>query len=129
MDPSTRADSAGLEQLDRQTCYALLAQASIGRLVFTLGALPAVEPVHFVLDGHDVLIGADQRLILPAVSRLTVVAFEADEYDPLTRTGWCVVLIGRSRADGDGLRISPEIVRGRWIRSVPLPAVQDTAVG
>ena len=58
MDSSTRADSAGLEQLDRLTCYALLAQASIGRLVFTLGALPAVEPVHFVLDGHVVLIGA-----------------------------------------------------------------------
>lgn len=129
MESSTHADSAGLDQLDRPTCYTLLAQASIGRLVFTLGALPAVEPVHFVLDGHDVLIGADQRLTLPALSRLAVVAFEADEYDPLSRTGWCVVLIGRSHADGDGLRITPEIVRGRRIRSLPLPARQDTAVG
>lgn len=124
----TRADPTGLEQLDRQTCYALLAQADIGRLVFTQGALPAVEPVHFVLDGHEVLV-PDQGLRLPEASRLAVVAFEADEYDALTRTGWCVVLIGRSHADGAGLRIVPEIVRGRRVWSLAVPARQDTAVG
>ncbi|WP_203417001.1 pyridoxamine 5'-phosphate oxidase family protein [Jiangella ureilytica] len=129
MDPLTRADSDGLEQLDRQTCYDLLSRTSIGRLVFTQGALPAIEPVRFSLDGHDVVVRAEQGLHLPAASRMAVVAFEADAYDEDTRTGWCVVLIGRSRADGDRVRIMPEIVRGRRIRSLPLAAHQDTAVG
>jgi hypothetical protein len=129
VDPLTRADPGGLEQLDRQTCYDLLSRTSIGRLVFTQGALPAVEPARFALDGHDVVIGAERGLHLPAASRMAVVAFEADAYDEDTRTGWCVVLIGRSRADGDRVRIMPEIVRGRRIRSLPLPARQDTAVG
>lgn len=124
-----RADSDGPEHLDRQTCYALLSRALIGRLVFTQGALPAVEPVRFTLEGHDVVVGTEQGLDLPAASRLAVVAFEADEYDEVTRTGWCVVLIGRSHADGNRVRIMPEIVRGRRIRSLPLPARQDSAVG
>jgi nitroimidazol reductase NimA-like FMN-containing flavoprotein (pyridoxamine 5'-phosphate oxidase superfamily) len=129
VDPLTRADADDLDRLDRQTCYTLLAGAPIGRLVFTQGALPAVEPVHFALDGHDVVIVAGPGSSLPAASRLAVVAFEADEYDEVSRTGWCVVLIGRSRVDGGRVRIMPEIVRGRRIRSLSLPAPQDTAVG
>jgi hypothetical protein len=129
VDPLTRADSGGLEHLDRQTCYDLLSRTMIGRLVFTQGALPAIEPVRFTLEGHDVVIATEQGQRLPATSRMGVVAFEADAYDEDTRTGWCVVLIGRSHADGDRVRIRPEIVRGRRIRSLPLPAHQDTAVG
>ncbi|MBB5789000.1 pyridoxamine 5'-phosphate oxidase family protein [Jiangella mangrovi] len=125
----TRADPAGLEHLDRQTCYDLLSRTLIGRLVFTQGALPAIEPVRFRLEGHDVVIDAELGLVLPAASRMAVVAFEADAYDEDTRTGWRVVLIGRSHADGDRVRIRPEIVRGRRIRSLPLTAHQDTAVG
>ncbi|SDU73085.1 pyridoxamine 5'-phosphate oxidase family protein [Jiangella alkaliphila] len=115
MLPSTPAGPGGADPLDRPTCYALLARAPIGRLVFTEGALPAIEPVVFELDGDDVVVRFGLTPSLPPADRLGVVAFQADEYDPVARTGWCVVTIGRSTAEGDGLRIRPEIVRGRRI--------------
>ncbi|SDT06663.1 Pyridoxamine 5'-phosphate oxidase [Jiangella sp. DSM 45060] len=124
--PST---PAGPDPLDRRTCYALLAGAPIGRLVFTEGALPAIEPVRFHLDGDDVIVGLGPATALPPVDRLGVVAFQADGYDETGRTGWCVVTIGRATADEHGLRIRPEIVRGRRIGPLLAPVPQDTAVG
>ncbi|WP_116948867.1 pyridoxamine 5'-phosphate oxidase family protein [Jiangella endophytica] len=130
MHPSTPADPAGADPLDRRACYALLARAPIGRLVFTEGALPAVEPVHFELDGEDVVVRLGPSPALPPADRLGVVAFQADEYDPVSRSGWCVVAIGRSSADGHGLRIRPEIVRGRRIGPLLAPAARaDRAAG
>ncbi|SEE86477.1 pyridoxamine 5'-phosphate oxidase family protein [Jiangella alba] len=126
MPPSTAADP---DPLDRRTCYALLAGAPIGRLVFTEGALPAIEPVRFHLDGDDVVVQVGSTPELPPADRLGVVAFQADEYDETRQTGWCVVTIGRSTADEHGLRIRPEIVRGRRIGPLLTPVPQDTAVG
>ncbi len=135
MDATSDADSAGLEKLDRRTCYALLAGAPIGRIVFTEGALPAIQPVNFVLDGDDVIIRTGMGSKLAAATRSAVVAFEADQYDADALAGWSVVLVGRAEAvtndaerrrlAGLGLtpwapgarphyvRIRPEIVRGR----------------
>ncbi|WP_053207758.1 pyridoxamine 5'-phosphate oxidase family protein [Jiangella muralis] len=129
------ADSAGLERLDRSTCYALLAGVPIGRIVFTEGALPAIQPVNFVLDGDDVIIRTGMGSKLAAATRSAVVAFEADQYDEDALAGWSVVLIGRAEAVSDEterrelatlgltpwapgerphyIRIVPEIVRGR----------------
>ncbi|WP_053202611.1 pyridoxamine 5'-phosphate oxidase family protein [Jiangella muralis] len=117
------------DPLDRQTCYALLARAPIGRLVFTEGALPAIEPVRFHLDGEDVIVEVGSSPVLPPADRLGVVAFQADEYDEVSHTGWCVVTIGQSAADERGLRIRPKIVRGRRIGPLLAPVPQDTAVG
>ncbi|MEU8385537.1 pyridoxamine 5'-phosphate oxidase family protein, partial [Streptosporangium sp. NPDC048865] len=52
-----KLDSVGLQILSRQECLTLLASTSIGRIVFTDRALPAVQPVGFVLDGEDIVIG------------------------------------------------------------------------
>jgi nitroimidazol reductase NimA-like FMN-containing flavoprotein (pyridoxamine 5'-phosphate oxidase superfamily) len=135
------ADNAGLEKLDRPTCYALLKTVPIGRIVFTEGALPAIQPVNFALDRDAVIIRTRMGSKLAAATRSAVVAFEADEYDADTLTGWSVVLIGRADAVGDEgerhrlaglgltpwalgerphyIQITPEIVRGRRIKPRP----------
>ena len=46
-----RLDAHGLEILDREDCLGLLASVPLGRVVFTDRALPAIQPVNFVLDG------------------------------------------------------------------------------
>ena len=46
-----KLDSAGLQVLSPAECVELLATTPIGRVVFTDHALPAVQPVNFVLDG------------------------------------------------------------------------------
>ena len=48
-------DRAGLEVLAREV-FQLLAEAPIGRIVFTDHALPAVQPVNFAMLGTDIII-------------------------------------------------------------------------
>ncbi|GAA2987416.1 pyridoxamine 5'-phosphate oxidase family protein [Streptosporangium longisporum] len=93
-----KLDSAGLRILSRQECVALLATASIGRIVFTDQALPAVQPVNFVLDGEDIVIRTGVGSKLAAAAGNAIVAFEADEFDPVARTGWSVTAVGPARA-------------------------------
>lgn len=100
-----KLDSAGLEVLSREECRRLLASVTIGRIVFTERALPAVQPVNFVLDGEEVVIRTSIGSKLAAAARNTIVAFEADEFDPVARTGWSVTAVGRARAVHDPLEI------------------------
>ncbi|MBA9002764.1 pyridoxamine 5'-phosphate oxidase family protein [Thermomonospora cellulosilytica] len=90
-------DTGGLEILEHTECLSLLARAPLGRIVFTDRALPAVLPVNFALDGEDVIIRTGAGSKLAAAARNAIVAFEADDYDPATRTGWSVVLVGTAR--------------------------------
>nr|WP_281371819.1 pyridoxamine 5'-phosphate oxidase family protein [Petropleomorpha daqingensis] len=78
----------------------LLATTAIGRLAYTQAALPVVRPVSFSLDGDEVLIPATPGSPLLGAVRGSVVAFEADAYDAIARTGWTVTVIGPSRVLG-----------------------------
>ncbi|GAA0996174.1 pyridoxamine 5'-phosphate oxidase family protein [Acrocarpospora macrocephala] len=101
--PETRevtgeVDSAGLRVLSPDECLHLLTRVPIGRIVFTDRALPAVQPVNYLLVDYDIVIRTATGSKLAAATRNAVVAFEVDEFDPLTRTGWSVTAVGRSRA-------------------------------
>jgi uncharacterized protein len=125
-----------LEVLDDEECRRLLAGAVIGRLAYTEGALPAIQPVHFTLHGGRILIPTRVGSKVAAASR-GVVAFEVDEFDPRTATGWNVTVVGPAHVLSDpaevaeleavGVRawapadvpcfitIEPALVRGRRI--------------
>jgi uncharacterized protein len=91
------ADSAGLEVLAEHECYHLLGKVPIGRIVFTDRALPAIQPVAFVLHTNKVIIRTTARSRLAIAATNTVVAFEVDEFtDDRIRTGWSVVAIGHA---------------------------------
>lgn len=83
-----------LEELSRSECVALIGAARVGRAVFTVGALPAVVPVTYSLQGDSVVVCTDADTRLAGVAGQGVLAFEVDDVDPLTRTGWSVVVIG-----------------------------------
>ncbi|MFI7413491.1 pyridoxamine 5'-phosphate oxidase family protein [Streptomyces sp. NPDC049627] len=83
--------------LDRQECLRLLAKVPIGRVVYTRQALPAVLPVNFALDTDaSVLLRTSPDSDLVRAIDGVVVAFEADEFDADTRSGWSVVVTGRA---------------------------------
>lgn len=86
-----------LDPLTPAECRRLLTSVPIGRIAFTVGALPTIQPVHFAVRGDEVLIPARRGGKVEAASRGAVVAFEVDEYDGLTRTGWSVTVVGPSR--------------------------------
>ncbi|WP_141576810.1 pyridoxamine 5'-phosphate oxidase family protein [Actinomadura sp. WMMA1423] len=99
---SSADEAAGLT---RAECMRLMGTATVGRIVFTEQALPAVAPVGFVLDGGDVVIPVPRGSRLVAATRGAIVAFQADDLDASRRTGWSVTAIGRARVvrdPGDG---------------------------
>ncbi|MEV6407064.1 pyridoxamine 5'-phosphate oxidase family protein [Streptomyces bobili] len=86
-----------LRSLDRQECLRLLAKAPVGRVVYTRQALPAVLPVNFCLDtDFSVLLRTSPDSDLVRAIDGVVVAFEADEFDAATQSGWSVVVTGRA---------------------------------
>ncbi|WP_042404912.1 pyridoxamine 5'-phosphate oxidase family protein [Streptacidiphilus carbonis] len=89
-------------ELNRAQCLRLLGGVSLGRIVFTQHALPAIRPVnHIVVDG-DIIVRTHQGAALAAhVQGIpvpgAVVAYEADIIDPDTHLGWSVVATGYAR--------------------------------
>ncbi|GAA1256712.1 pyridoxamine 5'-phosphate oxidase family protein [Sphaerisporangium rubeum] len=100
-----KLDSAGLRVLSHEECLRLLSLTPIGRIVFTDRALPAVQPVNFHLDGDEIVIRTAVGTKLAVATRRAVVAFEADEIDWESRTGWSVTAVGRARAVSDPAEI------------------------
>ncbi|MEU6284797.1 pyridoxamine 5'-phosphate oxidase family protein [Streptomyces sp. NPDC047028] len=87
----------GFRALGRHECLRLLAKVPVGRVVYTLQALPAVLPVNFSLDSDSsVLLRTSAHSELVRAVDGAVVAFEADDFDAPTRSGWSVVVTGRA---------------------------------
>ncbi|HEY3513900.1 pyridoxamine 5'-phosphate oxidase family protein [Kribbella sp. NPDC051137] len=104
-----------LESLDAATSLALLAGVDFGRVVFTRDALPAVRPVNHCLDEGQIIV---RTRLSAAVTRATgeVVAYEADDLDPVRRLGWSVVVTGTARTVDDPERIARlEQVLHPWV--------------
>ncbi|MFB6892013.1 pyridoxamine 5'-phosphate oxidase family protein [Kitasatospora sp. NPDC056327] len=113
-------DRDDLEDLGADACLRLLSTVPVGRVVYTEHALPAVLPVSFEVTPDGRLLLAVRRGSATARGLDgTVVAFQADQVDPVTRTGWSVLVHGRA----DILR-DPEQV-GRALRSGLRPWVGD----
>lgn len=88
--------------LDRPACLALLAGRPVGRLIFTHRALPDVLPVNYRLDGETLLIRLNSGSIAATATRDAVVAFEVDDIDVVTHTGWSVTVVGRAHEITEG---------------------------
>jgi len=95
--PMSGSADPRLWELNEEECRELMGTAVIGRLAFTERALPAVQPVPFSLLGGHVVIPTRPGSKVAAATADTVVAFEVDDFDLLTRTGWSVTTVGPSR--------------------------------
>ncbi|NKQ52063.1 pyridoxamine 5'-phosphate oxidase family protein [Amycolatopsis sp. K13G38] len=94
------------EELTREESLRRLGSVSVGRIVFTHQALPAVRPVnHLVDNGAIVLRTHPGAALLSAVD--SVVAYEADAISEDDHIGWSVVITGVARR----LRGASEIER------------------
>jgi nitroimidazol reductase NimA-like FMN-containing flavoprotein (pyridoxamine 5'-phosphate oxidase superfamily) len=92
-----KSDRDDPQSFSREQCLALVASVSIGRVVYTDQALPAVVPMNFVLDEDEVVIHTGSGSTLAAAIRNAVVAFQVDDFDSDTTTGWSVTITGRAR--------------------------------
>jgi len=83
----------GLDVIERPECLALLGQARVGRLVAASGGSVEIFPVNFALDGDDIVFRSAAGTKVRLAQR-SEVAFEVDEIDQGSRTGWSVVARG-----------------------------------
>lgn len=86
-----------LEELTPQECLWLLGSISLGRIVFTARALPAVRLVSHLVDGDQVIVRADRGATITSGQRAeagTVVAYQADAIDPAEHLGWSATIVG-----------------------------------
>lgn len=97
-------ESRSLESLTREESIELLSSAVVGRVVFTISALPAVVPVTFGVLDDALVLRTSEGTRLAATADGGVLAFEADEIDPVARTGWSVVVTGIAELVTDPMR-------------------------
>jgi len=118
-----------LAELTRPESLRLLGGAPFGRIVYTIRALPAIVPVRHLVDNGMIVV----RTHVGADCAGAVVAFEADDIDPVAESGWSVTVTGVARRVVDAeetahyesvlnpfadmpnvevIRIYPEIVAG-----------------
>jgi hypothetical protein len=98
-------------ELDSEESLRLLGGVPLGRVVFTQGGLPAIRPMNHLVDEDGVVVLAHESAAL--VSQIersgspgVVVAYEADDIDPVTHLGWSVVVTGFCRLVTDPLTLA-----------------------
>jgi uncharacterized protein len=123
-------DHAGLQTLPFDVCLRLLASVPVGRVGFSCDGEILMLPVNHAVDGQDVVFRTAAGSKLSAAEDQQLIAFEADDYDPRTRTGWSVLVSGRAEViydDADIDRLSrldlypwaTAVERPFWVRIRP----------
>jgi uncharacterized protein len=112
-------------ELTREDCLHLLGGSRLGRVVFTASAMPAVQPVSYVLHGDEVVFRVADGGPLSTATRHAVVGFQVDDIDPITHIGWSVLGVGQAHeiAGGHGRAVP---VPGSATHSVAVPLQQLT---
>jgi len=87
-----------IEELDGETCRALLATADIGRVAWSQLhdgiAQVSMLPVNFAMHEGDVVFCTGAGGKLGAVNSGRRISFEADDIEPAMSVGWSVVATG-----------------------------------
>ena len=89
-------ENADLLDMTRGECLRLLSKSVIGRVVYSAAAMPAAQPVSFVLDGEEIVFRVADGTALAQATQRAIVGFEADDIDPATSTGWWVLGVGET---------------------------------
>jgi uncharacterized protein len=111
MSDEPTIDRHGLEVIGLEECLTLLASRPYGRLAYLDAGAPAIVPVNHLVDGSSVVIRSLDGGKLGAAIFERPVAFQLDDLDFTTRTGWSVLVRGRAEivedADAEELREGP----------------------
>jgi nitroimidazol reductase NimA-like FMN-containing flavoprotein (pyridoxamine 5'-phosphate oxidase superfamily) len=99
-------ERTGLEELQETECLLLLGRHTVGRLAVVQDGRPAVFPVSYRRDGGTIVFRSDEGAKLDAITGNGDVAFEIDDLDPRSRSGWSVAVTGRAAEITDPLELA-----------------------
>jgi len=91
---ATAPSSSPLAALEDTACWERLASHRVGRLVVAVGSQPDIFPVNYLVEDGQIIVRTAEGTKLAAAIMGGLVAFEIDEFDPDTRSGWSVVVHG-----------------------------------
>jgi uncharacterized protein len=125
------ADPPALQDLTDDECYELLAAQQIGRLGVNAEHYPLIFPVNYGLDRHAIVIRTHEGTKLSAADHANV-TFEVDHIDPISRSGWSVLVRGLAeevtaahrdelieRTHATGVEPWAPGEHGHWLRIIP----------
>ncbi len=126
---SRSTDRHGLEVLPLAQSLALLRSRPVGRLAYIDAGEPMITPVNHGVDGSTVVFRSLAGGKLDAAIIGAPVAFHLDDYDPVRRSGWSVLVRGTARIIDDVERVDrlehtletwadPEGGRTTWVQIV-----------
>src|SRR6478735_7306769 len=91
--------------LTREECLAQLPQGGVGHLAIAVSDGAHVFPLNYVVDGESIVFrtAAYSELGQHAWATPSLVAFEIDHLDEVSRSGWSVVVRGQpQRIEDEG---------------------------
>jgi nitroimidazol reductase NimA-like FMN-containing flavoprotein (pyridoxamine 5'-phosphate oxidase superfamily) len=84
-------------ELGTDECWTLLATSTVGRLAWSGPEGPTVLPVNFTVVGESIVFRTSPYAAAAREVDDLPVAFEVDDLDPGTRSGWSVLVRGTAR--------------------------------
>lgn len=116
-----------LREMSTAECLELLADHQVGRVAYCDDSGPVVLPVNYVLDQGTVLIHVAPYSALASRLHASAAAFELDEFDEYTESGWSVLVRGSADyveaddlpEDDEGLHPWAEGLRTLHVRITP----------
>ena len=104
------------EALGREQCLDLLESNHLGRVAWQAADLPQILPVTYATHQGSVYFRTTPYGILSELAQPTRVALEVDELDQQTRSGWSIVLHGRTSAVSE-----PDALADLWAADSLVP--------
>lgn len=112
-------DEHHIDALDTDECWRLISRSTVGRLAVSISNHPDIFPVNYVVDDGTIVVNTAPGTKLAAAVLGRGVAFEVDELDHATHTGWSVVVKGTASEIEDlaGLMDAEELGIETWATS------------
>jgi uncharacterized protein len=131
MSESPPTDHRGLVVLTLEECERLLEVRPIGRIALIAAGEPLILPVLFRYINKTIVFRTAPGEKLDAVWQSAPAAFEVDDWDIPTRTGWSVLVRGQTEAVHDDAQIAeleslglaewvPSSQPSTWVRIRPV---------
>ncbi|MBC9821181.1 pyridoxamine 5'-phosphate oxidase family protein [Terrabacter sp. MAHUQ-38] len=110
-------DHTGLQVLDTESCLERVRRTPVGRIAFELDGEIAVLPVVHTVDGLDICFRTAGNAKLEMALEHDRVAYEVDQWDPDSHSGWSVLVQGTASIvdDEDEVRRLEQVSGGSWI--------------
>jgi uncharacterized protein len=104
------------EAIGPRQCFDLIEAHHLGRIAWQAADRPQILPVTYALHEGSVYFRTLPEGILAELAQPTSVALEVDELDQQTRSGWSIVLHGRTSAVRE-----PEELADLWASDALVP--------